>query len=66
MEKYSDDTKNIAIVSHSENLKAYLNKAFANCEVLKLPQNEFWKENANREISCKLIIFHVFYSIPML
>lgn len=41
MEKYRDDTKNIAILSHSENLKVYLNKAFANCEVLKLPQNEF-------------------------
>ncbi len=48
MEKYKDDTKNIAIISHSENLKVYLNRSFANCEILKLPQNEFWKKKLNR------------------
>jgi len=39
-ENYSDQNKNIAIVSHSENLKVYFNKMFLNCEVMKIPQSE--------------------------
>ncbi len=41
LENYRDDSKNITIVSHSENLKVYLNKSFANCEVFKLAQDKF-------------------------
>lgn len=36
-----DESKNIAIVSHSENLKVYFNKGFLNCEVMEVPQKDF-------------------------